>query len=505
MMKKLIRITALILALVMLFSFPASAEEYDSRWISFLDYDLGTDNGNYLSFFGTGQFSYTLPFTVSARSFQGLFQANANTVTSVTVQRKGGSPFDCTFVHLGNSLYRFYYPGTPTIIMNSDTFYLNITTSSSSGLTVTLLEFEYTEMRSTQYQEKGSIYVTGGGLDSSYSASMSSVSSSVSCNFPNNLDSSFSFSAQFFISDWKKYDYIDFWISGYVREISSVTAGINGIYLPCSVTELPVSGSDTVTSFSSIVRVDLRSIDRTSTYTPMLVVSGFAYNSPENVQSSISLKNVVGIVGYDETDPLYAFLRLFVNGFEDVNNQLGYLQDQSYSTYLLLYDSFIDLNDRITSEIDELESAITNSISGLQTKLTSLITGFRTSMESWAGTISDKLDQLIGGTTEGDELTDGAEDLESQIGDIDQFEQSQQDVLDNSFPAMQDSVSIGRFSSALAFVQRYINMSWLAIADFSIIYTLPLFIGIFFFICGRLPGATRSNYRPPKNDGGGPK
>lgn len=499
---------ALLLSLVMLLTSPVSADETGSKWVSFLDYDTGTDSGNYLNFTSSGTMEYSLPFTASVRSVQGIFQSSGGTVTSVSLQRMGSdSEYSCTLISLGNSLYRFYLTGT-NIALNNAVFYLHFENDGSRNTVLRLLEFEYSEVRSIQYQETGTLYVTGGGLDTPYRGTMSASSSPVTCNFPSGLDTNYSFTAQIYLTDWKKYDYIDFWITGYTEEACSFTAGCDGIYLPCYVTEVPVQGSDGVIDFSVIVRVDLSSIDRTSTYTPMLVVRGFAGNKFNGVASQLSLRNTVGIVSYDEPDALYSFLRIFVNGF-------AYLEQYAYMTHdelYVLHEQWLEASQVLQNSIDSfradvsdafasLESTFSSKISDLQSKLTSLITGFRTSMESWAGTISGKLDQLIGGTTEGDELSEGAQEMEDQVSDVADFEQSQQAVLDNSLPEIQASVSVASFTSALAFVQRYLTLGFDSLGDSIIIYFFPLFLGLFFFICNRLPGAT-SSHRPPKSNAG---
>lgn len=514
MMKKLTRFIALILALVTLFSFPGSAEEYDSHWISFLDYDTANDNGNYLNFTGSGSFTYTLPFTVSARSFQGIFQSSGAAPTSVYITRKGStSTYPCTLLSLGNSVYRFYLTSTSSAI-NGNEFTLHIETGGSSNTVATLLAFEYTEIRSIQFLETGTLSVSGGGLDYDFNKTMSSTNSAVTCSFPTGLDANWAFTSQFYCSDWRNYDYIDFYISGFIRGLDSLTAQCNGIYLPCFVTSIPVSDGITDSSyFKVVVRVDLREIQRNSTYTPIIHLRGSINNSTTtSTQSSwLQLDSVMGIVEFDPADPLLFYFRELEATF--AQRQDAYHEDlmewnNSFQSSLLelieqhdtyMYNRFSNL----ILQLDDISTQIQNKITTLQTTLVNKLTSFQNSMVTWFTTVSGQLDKLIGGTSEGDELSQGAADLEEQVGEIQDYEESQQEILDNSMPEIQEAVAIGSFASALAFVQRYINMAWIGIEGFSIIYTLPIFIGLFFFICGRLPGVTRWSSRPPKGGGSG--
>ena len=467
MMKKIIRVTALILALVTLLSVPVSADEYDSMWVSFLDYDTGTSQGNYSVFSGSTEFSYTLPFRTSLRSVQGIIHASSHPITAVKFGKVGSSTtYPCTLISLGNSLYRFYLSRTD-VIVNSNEFFIIVENDGTASTVASLLSFEFSQIRSTQYQETGTLYVTGGYLDGSFNKTMGNTGDSVVCHFPQG-DLNMRFEAQFYAASWRKYDFLDFWVSGYIDELGSISAGCNGAQLPVSVYYIPVDGSGIV--FNTIIRLDVRSIPRTSTYTPMILLDGFSFS---NGSGHIELKNVVGIVEIDDIDPEMSILNRILN---DMN-------------WYLMSDFSIQTN---------MSGDIVSGFSDIDLSLS----GFRDSVENWFSSISDKLDQLIGGSSEGDSLSDGSQVLESQAADIHDYEQSQQEVLDNNFDTIQDSVSVGRFSAALSFVQRYLNMSWLAIADFSIIYSLPFFIGIFFFICGRLPGATRPKYHPPNYRGG---
>lgn len=102
-----------------------------------------------------------------------------------------------------------------------------------------------------------------------------------------------------------------------------------------------------------------------------------------------------------------------------------------------------------------------------------------------------------------DDLGGSSDSITQDAADIHDFEQSQQAVLDSNFSTIQSAVTFTNFAAALTFVQRYSNMAFAGISDYSIVLTLPLFLGLFFYLCSRIPGVTRWKSRPPKGKGGG--
>lgn len=101
-----------------------------------------------------------------------------------------------------------------------------------------------------------------------------------------------------------------------------------------------------------------------------------------------------------------------------------------------------------------------------------------------------------------DDLGQSSDSISQGASDIQAFEQSQQAVLDTGMTTIQNSISYTSFMSALVFVQKYANMTFDGISQYAIVFTLPLFLGLFFYLCSRIPGITRWKPRPPKSKGG---
>ncbi len=84
--------------------------------------------------------------------------------------------------------------------------------------------------------------------------------------------------------------------------------------------------------------------------------------------------------------------------------------------------------------------------------------------------------------------------FENNVGAMEDFEQSQFDSI-NSGSANAGGVvqnGIDGFSGALAFVSHYTTGIADGIKDYLIVFTLPIFIGIFMFACSRAPGITHA-------------
>lgn len=165
-------------------------------------------------------------------------------------------------------------------------------------------------------------------------------------------------------------------MSGYIDELGSVSAGCNGIQLPVSVYHLPDDGN--VIVFNTIIRIDLRSIPRTSSYTPMILLDGFSF---DNATAWIKLKNVVGIVEIDDIDPEVSILNRILN---DMNWYL--MSDFSIQTNMSgdIVRGFSDLTDAIGQHFESFQSLFTDTISG-----------FRSSMESYLDALPARIAEEI--------------------------------------------------------------------------------------------------------------
>ena len=134
-------------------------------------------------------------------------------------------------------------------------------------------------------------------------------------------------------------------------------------------------------------------------------------------------------------------------------------------------DKLNDLNDSIGNVGDKLD--------GTNDRLDDIISG---------GEAGDSLDSA------GDRLDDANDHTSGSMNDVSQSEdnlmQDAQDKLDD-LDDLGILSGVGDFSDSISFVSGYLSRIFYGIEDWSIVLTLPLFLGIVMFICSHSAGVTR--------------
>lgn len=128
--------------------------------------------------------------------------------------------------------------------------------------------------------EKGTMRVTGGNLSSTYLATQSSTTSALKCTFPHgsSYSSDMYFAAQIYLNDWRKYDYLDFYLYLYVDALESITCMMGDAMVPLAVQYIDSVDSGNA-SISVVARVDLTGLARSSSSTPILTIRALVDNS----------------------------------------------------------------------------------------------------------------------------------------------------------------------------------------------------------------------------------
>lgn len=204
---------------------------------------------------------------------------------------------------------------------------------------------------------------------------------------------------------------------------------------------------------------DLSSVEKGIENVHVSVVSGFATIRTEMAGMEDSI-----LYGFDNVESALADLDVNINaGLDDLGQEIG--------------SDIADLDTSINQGLDDLDSSINAGLDDLDTSINQ-------GLDDLEGTIS-------GDGTEGDELASESDSLKADTDSVSDFEKEQQAVLDSNFETIQKEVDFLRFSKALLFVQDCLNLTFLGIGDVRIIYGFPLFLGMFFFLCNRVPGAVR--------------
>jgi hypothetical protein len=116
---------------------------------------------------------------------------------------------------------------------------------------------------------------------------------------------------------------------------------------------------------------------------------------------------------------------------------------------------------------------------------------------SWLNDKLDYIGTLIGDVVDPevpDEVQNAQDNADAAIDSASQWEQDQYNDINSGSANTGQTVSSGiaSFGNALAFVQTYTANIANGIDDYLIVFTLPIFVGIFLYVCSRVPGITRA-------------
>lgn len=188
------------------------------------------------------------------------------------------------------------------------------------------------------------------------------------------------------------------------------------------------------------------------------------------------------------------------SGLDDVQDAIddmssdvqGAIDDMSSD----VQSSIGDMSSEVQGAIGDMSSEVQGAIGDMSTEVNQGLDDVQTAVD---GT-NDRLDSIIGDGTEGDELETMSGLMGFQNQQIDDFNRSQQESIDSGLESVFDSLNLDSWQSfitPLSFIQHYIDKVFDGLGIYSIVYTLPLFLGLFFYMCSRIPGSTRV-MRPSK-------
>lgn len=144
------------------------------------------------------------------------------------------------------------------------------------------------------------------------------------------------------------------------------------------------------------------------------------------------------------------------------------------------------MGDKLQDGLDDVQGAIGDMSSEVNQGLDDV--------QAAVGGTNDRLDSIIGDGTEGDELETMSGLMGIQNQQIDDFNRAQQDSIDTGLESVFDSLNLDSWQSFVtpfSFVQHYVDKIFAGFGSYSIVYTLPLFLGLFFYMCSRVPNVSK--------------
>lgn len=447
----------LIIALIAVMALPVAAADDSGGWIELLESTSVQPNGENWFIVGGSSSTITLHLPNEKRLAKIdmlVWHQTAERIQAASVTQ-GNSTSSLNVLYVGNNITRVY--GTIPNAFYQD---LNITftRSGTSSVTWELLSCKVNTL-ATQTFACDSYFVVGNDLNTKYTGYKDFPGDS-SLVYP----SSNSDQLCVVVNDWAKYDSIVLFGSIDRAGVGSIRASVGNYGLPYDITFTQSLATGEVTTFNhSFSFSDLDYIEQYGGLGDIwgTDVTRYQYNLKTLYRIEIDLS------GIDRTALKNQLLTVYFT--------YVYSDTYGFSFNLQAATGFVNIAD--TTEMN------------WWTRFTSFMT------------------DLFGGDDPGalEDLGDSSNSISSNIDQIHGFEQSQQAVLDNNFAQIQTAVTFTNFAAALVFVQKYANMTFSGISGYAIVFTLPLFLGLFFYLCSRIPGITRWKTPPPRSKpkGGG--
>lgn len=464
MMKRVFSLL-LAVALIAVLVVPVSADEgNDGGWIELLESSSVQSNGeNWFSVKGSsGEFKISVtPESIVRQVDMLIWHPNADQITSASSLSNGVST-SLTAVYLGNNISRVFGKVANKFY---EELHIVLNKATTTNSTFQLLSFRITALQVVDFTataELRKFWSDDSPLKcpANYSVSGDSAYTGSTVNQLVRVD----------VTDWQKYDKVTLYGSFNNAALTSVRASIGNKGLPFEISymESVPTGTESLGTFSHQF--------------------------------------------YSHTETTY------LSGSSDIHDETSFQEGDGYGDFLehsavtfggnVLYTITIDLtgidrtqNTPMVCCFTILENPAYGYAVNVQNVSGSIITA-DTSSASWWNRFTSFMTDLFGAKEDSgalDDLGSSSDSISQNTSQISDFEHSQQAVLDNNFAQIQGAISFTNFAAALVFVQKYTNMTFNGISQYAIVFTLPLFLGLFFYLCSRIPGITRWKTPPPRS------
>ena len=134
----------------------------------------------------------------------------------------------------------------------------------------------------------------------------------------------------------------------------------------------------------------------------------------------------------------------------------------------------------LNTQFSNIKSAITS----LGTTISSQFSSLKSSLGSWFSSLENKIQAAVN-PPKTDAEKEAQSNVETQIAMMDEFEEQQFSEIQNGTSQLQTDIADGvnSFVPALAFIGKYTTAIGNGIKDYIIVFMLPIYLGIFFFVC----------------------
>lgn len=390
---KRIFIVALCVALaVCALAVPASASTYEERWTNVLDYATVDGNGsNMLALKNGDSFILDLPGSTIIHDIDLVFRFNTSAVTGVTVIRDDNHSWNLTFVSLGEGLFRAFGNCEG---YSFDPLRLKVSTSTVNTI-------HYGQLLQCHISPEH-VDSLGVGATINKHASVNGPSSqSAGGNSYFSFNSTGEWFVSFSVTDWRKFDYINFAFTSSNVNIGTITAKVDVRSVTVNIDSYD---GDPYGSYNKITSgyLDLVGIDHDYGNILEIFVTGTCTST---AGASFWLSWFRGIVTVDSPSIFALIWQSIKDGFKAVGNWLsngfnsvvnaitgsfdGLKQEQS-QTNNIIDDAFNDPKPVIKPDNSDIADSIIDSEEKLESDL-----NLGQSSDDYQLVINDSVQSLI--------------------------------------------------------------------------------------------------------------
>lgn len=469
MMKRCLSLL-LVVGLIVVLAVPVSAAD-DSDWIELLESATVNDSGNnLLTVTGTSTtFRIKTPQYMRCTKIDLVITHPSGHAPTALYVRYNGLLYQLAKLAIDSTTTRFYGANIPDTLYADVVFRLD--RSSTTQVTYQVVTCKVSPLVTNSINATGVL--------------KRSISDSNPLTLPNNFNVAGDGSSgtyqylliPVYIYDWRKFDSITLYGSASTMAISSFRASIGNKGLPYEISYMQAIP----TGFDS--------------------EGGMSYEYISSTET-----NYYGVDGTPD----------------ELSREDGFAAGETWDTSTIVYGGSVLFT--VTIDLSGIDRTVSGDMSCFFTGIVSPGLGYGFNVQNASGTVSvadtsgaswwtrftSFMNDLFGSKDSDalDDLGSSSDSISQNTSQIHDFEQSQQAVLDNNLAAIQGTITFTNFAAALVFVQKYTNMTFSGISQYAIVFTLPLFLGLFFYLCSRIPGITRWKTPPPrspspKSKGGG--
>lgn len=323
-MKRIISLCCVALICVFSLAAPAQAAGIDNteNWLDVLAYDTVADSGNFFYYSNTARtITLDLPYTTYLYDIDMVFTCSVSNGTQLPSLKAvwNTSSTNLTISAIGDKMYRAYGK-----VPSGNYAQLKLEFGAASGVTyyITLQSCRVATTAIQYWDIEAYCNITAVDYSATIHYVPTDLTNSRRWTSPSNFEDSF-FWCYVYVTDWEKYDYIDFQLMFHTASINSISAMVDSRLIPVTVQTIE-STTLGASSYYVTMRLDLTGIEKPQEVIPTIQIYGNLHAGQSN---TIDFAYCSGAVVVGSGNTFVTFMRkitnVLTNGFQSVVNALG--------------------------------------------------------------------------------------------------------------------------------------------------------------------------------------